>query len=81
MRHSKQTKLVAVRKPTPAEEKERGGEVVFEREGGGRTYTIHASRCYESWQQWGAPTEVLGDNVDAVERWRHGGLDAFDEEG
>lgn len=35
-----------------------------------KRYTIHACTCYESWQQWGAPKEVLGDNVDDVEEWR-----------
>ena len=80
MRLSKQTKLVAVRKPT-ASEKKRGADVVFEREDSeGREHTILACRCYESWEQWGAITEVLSDNIDAVERWRRGGLDSFDEE-
>lgn len=79
-RHSKQTKLVAVRQPN-ARERKSGAEVVFEREDeDGRKAVILASRCYESWQQWGAITEVLADNVDAVERWRRAGLESFDEE-
>ena len=78
---SKETRLVAVREPN-ADERKRGAEVVFERrDDDGRLYTILACHCYESWEQWGASTEVLADNLDAVERWRrHGGLEAFDEE-
>lgn len=80
MRYAKETRLVAVRKPTAAEAK-RGAEVAFDREDDdGREITILACKCYESWEQWGAPTEILSDNVDAVERWRHGGLESFDGE-
>jgi hypothetical protein len=75
-RHTQETKLIGVRKPKSGERK-RGAEVVFEREDqSGRAYTILAAKCYESWEQWGEPTEILSDNVDAVERWRHNGLDA-----
>ena len=80
MRFAKQTKLVSVRKPTPAEEK-RGADVAFERiDSNGRTHTILACRCYESWEQWGDIHDILADNVSAVEQWRHNGLDAFDED-
>jgi hypothetical protein len=80
VRFSKSTRLVSIRKPTAAEAK-RGADVVFEREDAeGRTATILACRCQESWEQWGANTEVLADNVSAVEHWRHNSLDAFDEE-
>lgn len=80
MRFSKGTKLDAVRKPTPAEKK-RGAEVAFDRsDDDGHDYTILACRCYESWEQWGAATEILCDNVDAVENWRHGGMRLLDGE-
>lgn len=52
------------------EEQKHGAEIVFERVCEGRVYTILGHRCHESWEQWGAPTEILGDNVDAIERWR-----------
>jgi hypothetical protein len=69
------TTLAGLRKPTPKERKDRGAEIVFNREDEqGREYTIYAAKCYESWEQWGASTEVLSDNVPAVERWRHRGL-------
>ena len=75
MRYTKETKLVSIRKPTLVEQK-KGADVVFEREDdNGRTYTILASKCYESWEQWGAATEILCDNVDAVERWRRHGME------
>mgnify|MGYP001608598557 CR=1 FL=1 len=72
------TKLIVIRRPTPAECK-RGAEVVFERKEGRQTHIILACRCYESWEQWGAGTEALADNVNAVERWRRGGLRSFEE--
>lgn len=68
------TKLSAIREPTKTERKN-GAEIVFERyklddKGLWITYTIFACKCYESWEQWGAPVGVLGDNVETVERWR-----------
>lgn len=36
----------------------------------GRRITIYACRCHESWEQWGAHTDALSDNVPAVEAWR-----------
>ena len=63
------TRLLSVDVPNRSEKK-RGAEVVFTRADGQCRYTILACKCYESWEQWGAPMEVLGDNVDAVEHWR-----------
>ena len=77
---SARTKLVSIRKPTKAEEK-RGADVVFEREDSdGREYTILGCKCYESWEQWGQPAEILSDNCDAIENWRHCGMASFDGE-
>lgn len=77
MRLSAETKLTAVRKPTPAERK-RGAEIVFERSGGGHKFTILACKCYESWEQFGGvPSEVLSDNVPVVENWRRHSLKHF----
>jgi len=54
------------------EEKKGGAEIVF-------TYVtghdhaevrIKACTCYESWEQWGATTEQLSENVERVENWR-----------
>lgn len=73
------TKLVSIRRPNLAERK-RGAEVVFERKEGKIVHAVLACRCYESWEQWGAPTEVLTDNCPAVERWRHRGLSDFEQE-
>jgi hypothetical protein len=66
------TRLDEVRKPTSREKKEHGGEVVFIRKDDQRkvVYKIFASKCYEGWEQWGADRDILGDNVDDVERWR-----------
>ena len=66
------TKLIEVRR---ARRGEKDAEVVFVRQGKDRQkYTIYGCKCYESWSQWGAPTEVLGDNVDIVEKWRRGDI-------
>lgn len=66
------TILTGWRKATKREQGERGAEVVFSREDSrGRKYTIYASRCHESWEQWGAHTEVLRDNMPDVEEWRN----------
>ncbi len=64
------TRLTGMREATDSERKEHGAEVVFTRKGNGETYTIYGCCCYESWEQWGAPREVLGDNVDTIEAWR-----------
>ena len=69
------SKLIEVRKPTRAERKAHGGEVVFVRlDDHGRTRIVFGGRCYESWQQWGETRDILSDNVPAIERWRHGDL-------
>jgi len=69
-RFTKQTSLDVIRKPTPAESK-RGADVVFERsDSDGRKHTILACECYESWEQWGVPSEILSDNVGDVGAWR-----------
>ena len=74
------TILDTIRRPTPAERK-RGAEVVFERSGRGRRYVILACKCYESWEQFGGvPSEILLDNVPAVERWRRVGLRDLEQE-
>lgn len=53
----------------------KGAEIRFTRTDGQRTYIIYGSTCYESWQQWGAPKDVLSDNVPTIERWRQGKLE------
>jgi len=70
-RITKETHLIEQRKPTKKEQTKNDAEIVFEREDdAGRSYTIYGAVCYESWQQWGAPKEVLGDNVDDIAQWR-----------
>lgn len=71
------TVCVAVRLPNRRERRDFGASVVFERRSpgrGGERFTIYAAPCYESWQQWGAPKDVLWDNVPAVNAWRRGRL-------
>lgn len=66
------TELIGVRKPTQAE-RDKGAEIVFIREDeNGNEHIIYGCKCYESWEQWGETKEILGHNVDAIERWRHG---------
>lgn len=73
-------KFTGIRLPTVAEVA-RGAEIAFDytETRGSHTIktTILACTCYESWEQWGASTEVLGANVDIVEKWRHNGFDEF----
>lgn len=65
-----QTKYLGLRKPT-REEKSKGAEVVFLREDqNGNIVTVYGSKCYESFEQWGAPLEVLQDNCKNIESWR-----------
>lgn len=67
------SQLLAVRRPTEQEAKERGGEIVFVRKDeSGKEHTIYGQQLYESWQQWGATTDILWDNCDDIEAWRHG---------
>lgn len=68
--------LQGVRLPNRAERK-RGAQIVFDYKTPRGRETVLASRCYESWQQYGAPREVLGANVDTVEAWRRGELTGF----
>jgi hypothetical protein len=69
----KTTTLTGWRKATKQERKSKGADVVFTREDSdGMEYTIYACRCYESWEQWGEPRDILADNVDDVEEWRNG---------
>lgn len=57
--------------PTAAE-KAKGAEVVFIYTVNGEEVKVYAATCYESFEQWGAPVEVLAENVDRVEAWRAG---------
>jgi hypothetical protein len=68
------SRLIEQREPTPEEREERGGEVVFVRETpGGRVEVIHACRMEGgTYQPWGAPRDVLGDNVGDVTAWAQG---------
>lgn len=67
------TILTQVREATLQEQKNEAAEVVFTRmDNRGPKYTIYGCQSYESWMQWGAPTEVLSDNVDDIEKWRKG---------
>ncbi len=64
------TNLLGTREPTAEES---GADIVFLRHDlSGNLYAIQACTCYESWEQWGQPKEILGDNVDDVEAWRQG---------
>ena len=45
-------------------------DVVFTRSDGKKMYTIYAAWNKGSgWEQWGAPSDVLSDNVSEVERF------------
>jgi len=73
MSHRSNITFTGMRLPK-AHEKAKGAEIVFTYDVnlGSRTAeeTIHASKCYESWQQWGATRDVLTANCDRVESWR-----------
>ena len=70
---SKASELLGTRKPTKKEAKA-GAEIVFIREDKhgsiSDTVEIMGATCHESWEQWGAPTDYLSDNVDDIEAWR-----------
>ncbi|UTC29811.1 hypothetical protein BAJUN_01810 [Bajunvirus bajun] len=67
------TKLIEVRGPTAEEAAALGGDVVFvRRDRAGVETKIHASVSHESWSQWGADRDLLGENQEAVESWRRG---------
>lgn len=64
------TKFLGLRKPTK-EEKNKGAEVVFLRKDfNGNVISVYGAKCYESFEQWGAPVEVLSDNCINIESWR-----------
>ena len=64
------TKFLGLRKPTKEEQK-KGAEVVFLREDKtGNVIPVYGCKCYESFEQWGAPLEVLQDNCKNIEHWR-----------
>lgn len=65
------SKLIQVRLPTKSE-KSAGAEVVFIRQKEGMSWTIYGQKVHESWEQWGAPNNVLIDNVPTMEAWRKG---------
>ena len=60
------------RNATNQERKTKGAEVVFtyEDESSGQIIKVYGCKCYESWEQWGAPLEVLQRNVNRIEAWR-----------
>ena len=51
---------------------ERNAEIVFVWQAGRQRHRIQAARCYESWEQWGAPVHLLSANMPHIERWRRG---------
>lgn len=65
------SRLIEVRGPS-AQEADQGAEIVFVREDGGVNSYIKACWTDGSYQQWGATTRVLGDNVEAVRLWAEG---------
>lgn len=71
---TRMTTLTQIREATLQEQKNEAAEVVFTRvdHKWGKMYTIYGGECHESWMQWGAPNEVLGDNIDDIEKWRKG---------
>ena len=65
----KKSKYLGLRKPTKAEAK-KNIEVVFIRElQSGELINVYGCKCYDSWQQFGAPLEVLQDNCKNIESW------------
>lgn len=64
------TSFKGLRKPT-REEKSKGAEIVFLHEDqAGNIITVYGCKVYESWEQWGAPLQVLQDNTENIEAWR-----------
>lgn len=66
------TKLIDVRGPSAAEAEDGAWIVFHRREPDGLEHFIKASYHEGGYQQWGAPTSVLGDNVSAVTLWAEG---------
>ena len=57
--------------PTRAEAKG-GAEIVFlYKDQYNNIVRVKACKCYESWEQWGAITDILSLNVNRVESWRN----------
>ena len=69
MKTQSQSVLLGTRRPT-LDERKRGAEIVFIRELNDVQYDILGCVLYESWEQWNAPTKILGDNVDDIQNWR-----------
>jgi hypothetical protein len=71
----KKTKLIAVLEPSETQ-RTRGAEVVFlRRDDIGNLIEILACKCHESWEQWGAPFDVLSENASDVELWRRSSIE------
>lgn len=71
---TKTSRLIEVREANAHEQRTHKAEVVFVRQHErGNRYTIFGTKSHDSWEQWGAPDDVLSDNVDAIERWRRNG--------
>lgn len=71
--YREQSQYLATLLPTPYEkEKQPAAEIVFIRRDNitGALYTIYACQCYESYEQWNAPRDILADNVSYVQQWR-----------
>jgi hypothetical protein len=62
-------KYIRTVKPT-TEEKKNGAEVVFIYMYMNKKTRVFGAKCHESWEQWGAPTEVLWCNTGLIEEWR-----------
>ena len=69
----KRTRFLGVRKPTKQEKQEHGDcDLVFLRENGnGKEIKIFVDLPTKDYGyfQWGADTDVLGDNVDDIENY------------
>lgn len=66
------SKLIETREPSQEEAEKNHAEVVFiRRDENGHEHTIFGGQCYESWEQWNATREILGDNVETIEAWRN----------
>lgn len=65
-------KATYIRTTTPTKEEAKGGaEIIFIYKDEYKNFIrVKACKVYESWEQWGANTEILGQNVDRVEAWR-----------
>lgn len=67
------SKLIRIQAPGEGQNDEGAWIVFVRRDADGVTeYFIKASYYEGSYQQWGAPTPILGDNVEAVTQWANG---------